>query len=130
MSCSTTAPSVTVQIAGVTYTQPMFTATKTIVVTAAEPRVLNEATKTHLETEVAMGNTRTSVISLSCSQPNPVSVMSSLSEDQSVLRSEVSVAPVVLGALLGVSLLLLAVVIAGWVCTCCIHKKDSEIPYR
>ena len=122
--CARTCTSSSVQTA---HTQPPPTATKMITVTVTVPRIFNEATKSRYQ--LGTGKVSTSVLSPSCSQPNTVE------EQSSPARSEVHTAPMVLGALLGFSLLLLAVVIAGWVCTCCIHKKEShdhteEIPYR
>ena len=118
------------------------TTTRTLTIAAV---TLTRVTTVTVTVRNPTGTTTTTVfivISPSCSQPNAVMSGSlafghttssstvkhtQLVENQSLLRSKMNTAPIfVLGALLGVSVLLLVVVITGWVCTYFIHKRNSQ----
>ena len=70
--------------------------------------------------------TTTIKVSPSCSQPHPASSHQKTT-NQSLFKSEVnSTSTAILGALLGLSVVLLAVVTTGWVWTCWTMKKREN----
>ena len=117
--CASATP--TMEIPATNYTSSQcIMATSTVTATSACSQFVMAVSQQTIQCSTA---TTTTAISPSCAQPHPGSSHSTITS----LKSEVNITPLaVLGALLGLSVVLLAVVTTGWVWTCCLMKKRGE----